>query len=288
MEKVEFGIIGGSGFYQIDGLTDLKEVKLETPFGSPSDSYFIGTLEGRKVAFLSRHGRGHKHIPSDVNFRANIYGFKMLGTERIISMSAVGSMKEEIKILDIVIIDQYIDRTYRRQNTFFGNGIAGHISFAHPICPVIADYLYKATEKLNLPVHEGGIYLCIEGPQFSSKAESFLYRSWGVDVIGMTNATEAKLAREAEMCYATIAMSTDYDCWHESEEAVNVEMLIENLNKNAQNAKRIIKEALKIIPIERTGCECKDALKTSLITRADLIPQETKEKVELIIKKYIK
>ncbi|MGQ9617375.1 MAG: S-methyl-5'-thioadenosine phosphorylase [Candidatus Aminicenantia bacterium] len=283
MEKIEIGIIGGSGFYEIEGLKDLKEVKINTPFGEPSDSYFTGELEGRKVAFLSRHGRGHRFLPSEVNFRANIYGFKMLGAGRIISASAVGSMKENIRPMDVVIIDQFIDRTFRRINTFFGNGVAGHISFAHPICSEISSYLIKACKNLGISFHPKGTYICIEGPAFSTKAESLLYRSWGVDVIGMTNVTEAKLAREAGLCYATIALVTDYDCWHEEEEPVTVEMVLNYLKKNTENAKKIIKETIKSLPAKREKCDCSTAPKYAVITDKNLISEEMKDKLKYIL-----
>ncbi len=283
MEKIEIGIIGGSGFYEIEGLRDLKEVKITTPFGEPSDSYFTGELEGRRVAFLSRHGRGHRILPSEINFRANIYGFKMFGAERIISASAVGSMKENIHPMDVVIADQFIDRTFRRVNTFFGNGIAGHISFAYPICPELAGYLIKSCQNLGIPFHPKGTYICIEGPSFSTKAESLLYRSWGVDVIGMTNVTEAKLAREAEICYATIALVTDYDCWHEEEEPVTVEMVLNYLRKNTENAKKLIKETIKNLPRERKSCNCSSALKFAIITDKSMITDELKEKLKYIL-----
>jgi 5'-methylthioadenosine phosphorylase len=283
MEKIEIGIIGGSGFYEIEGLKEIKEIKIETPFGKPSDLYFTGELEGKRVAFLSRHGRGHRILPSEINFRANIYGFKMLGVERIISASAVGSMKENIHPMDVVIVDQFIDRTFRRINTFFGNGIAGHISFAHPICPELSKHLINSCKSLGISFHSKGTYICIEGPAFSTKAESLLYRSWGVDVIGMTNVTEAKLAREAGICYATIALVTDYDCWHEEEEPVTVEMVLNYLRKNTENAKKIIKETIKNLPKERTECSCASALKYAVITDRNMITDELKEKLKYIL-----
>ncbi len=283
MEKIEIGIIGGSGFYQIEGLKELKEVKLETPFGEPSDMYLTGELEGKRVAFLSRHGRGHRILPSEINFRANIYGFKMLGVERIISASAVGSMKENIHPMDVVIVDQFIDRTFRRINTFFGDGVAGHISFAHPVCPEISKHLIQSCKNIGIPFHSKGTYICIEGPAFSTKAESLLYRSWGVDVIGMTNVTEAKLAREAEICYATIALVTDYDCWHQEEEPVSVEMVLNYLRKNTENAKKIIKETIKTLPRERKECDCKNALKFAVITDKNMITDELKKKLKYIL-----
>ncbi len=286
MEKIEIGIIGGSGFYEIEGLKELKEVKLETPFGEPSDIYLAGELEGRRVAFLSRHGRGHRILPSEINFRANIYGFKLLGVERIISASAVGSMKENIHPMDVVIVDQFIDRTFRRINTFFGDGVASHISFAHPVCPEISKHLIQSCKNIGIPFHSKGTYICIEGPAFSTKAESLLYRSWGVDVIGMTNVTEAKLAREAEICYATIALVTDYDCWHEEEEPVTVEMVLNYLRKNTENAKKIIKETIKTLPRERKECDCKNALKFAVITDKNMITDELKKKLKYILGEY--
>ena len=230
------GIIGGSGLYEMEGLTEVEEVEVETPFGPPSDRYIVGKLLGRPVAFLARHGRGHRLMPSELPFRANIYGLKKLGAEWIISISAVGSMREEIKPLDVVIPDQFFDRTKARISTFFGEGIVAHVGFADPFCPILSEVLYQAGMKAGAVVHRGGTYLCIEGPQFSTRAESRIYRSWGVDVIGMTNLQEAKLAREAELCYATLAMVADYDVWHESEEDVSVEMVVANLRRNAETA----------------------------------------------------
>ncbi len=288
MERLSIGIIGGSGFYEMEGVKLLEEKKLKTPFGNPSDSYFIVEIEGRKVAFLSRHSRGHKFSPSEINYRANIYGFKMLGVERIISVSAVGSLKEEIRPLDIVLVDQFFDRTFKRENTFFTNGIVAHVSFAHPTCPVLRELLYKVGKDLGLSIRNGGTYINIEGPQFSTIAESETYRKLGFDVIGMTNATEAKLAREAEICYTTMALVTDYDCWKEDEEDVSVEMVIENLRKNTKNAQKIIKKVIPLIPEERgNDCACKDALKYSIITSPEIISEEVKDRLRLIIGKYI-
>ncbi len=289
MAKAEIGIIGGSGFYQIEGIKNVEEVSLETPFGSPSDSYFVGELEGWKVAFLARHGRGHRLMPSEINFRANIYGFKMLGVERIISVSAVGSLKEEIKPLHMVLPDYFFDFTKQRRSTFFGDGIVAHVSFSHPVCPVLQQALLKAAEEITgITIHKGGTYVCIEGPQFSTKAESEFYRAAGFDIIGMTNATEAKLAREAEICYVTLAMVTDYDCWHEEEEEVSVELVVENLRRNTENAKRLIKQALKHIPRERKDCDCARALENAIITARDQIKPEAIERLKYIVGRYFK
>jgi 5'-methylthioadenosine phosphorylase len=281
----KIGIIGGSGLYQIDGIKDLKEVKIDTPFGEPSDSYMVGKLEGIEVAFLPRHGRGHKILPTELNYRANIYGMKKLGVEQIISISAVGSFKEELKPLDIVLPDQFVDRTNQgRKTTFFGDGIVAHISFAEPVCPELRKVIYKAGKEMNLSIHDRGIYLNMEGPAFSTKAESHLYKSWGMDIIGMTNMPEARLSREAEICFATIAFITDYDCWHE--EMVTIDMVIENLTKNVETAKRLIKKIVPRVPKERT-CSCNDALKYAIITDKKLIPSQTKKKLDIIIGKYI-
>lgn len=287
LPQVETGILGGTGLYEIDGFESIEEVKLQTPFGKPSDPYSIGSLEGKRVAFLSRHGKGHRILPSEINYRANIYGFKMLGVERLISVNSVGSLKEEIPPRDIVVADQFFDRT-RRYNTFFGEGIAVHISFARPVCSDLSEILYKTGKELGLPIHKGGTYLCIEGPAFSTKAESRIYRSWGCDVIGMTSATEAKLSREAEICYATMSLVTDYDVWHEVEEDVSVELILENMEKNVQNAKNIIRKAIASLPAKRSGeCECAHAVKNCIVTRPGLIPQESKNKLHFIIGKYL-
>jgi len=281
------GIIGGSGLYDMEGLEDPKWVRVDTPFGKPSDEYLIAELQGKKIAFLPRHGRGHKVLPSELNYRANIYGMKSLGVEYILSVSAVGSLKEELKPLDFLIPDQYVDRTNQsRKTTFFGDGIVAHIGFANPSCDILNKLLYQAGETLGLNMHEKGTYLNMEGPAFSTKAESNLYRSWGMDVIGMTNMPEARCAREAEICYSTLAMVTDYDCWHESED-VSIDMIIQNLLKNVENAKKILKEVIPEIP-EVRDCACSHALKEAIITDKNLIPEETKKKLDIIIGKYIK
>ncbi len=286
--RASIGIIGGTGLYEIEGIRNLAELELETPFGRPSDAYMVGILEGKPVAFLSRHGRGHRFLPSDINFRANIYGFKMLGVERLISVNSCGSLKEKIRPRDIVFSDQFFDRT-RRPNTFFGGGLAAHISFADPVCQELSASLFSAGLGLGFRVHQGGTYLCIEGPAFSTKAESRIYRQWGCDVIGMTAATEAKLAREAEMCFATMNLVTDYDVWHEEEETVSVELILENLRLNIENAKAIIKGALAALPEGRSDeCRCGRALENSIVTRESLIPAEIKERLHHLIAKYIR
>ena len=287
MAEQMIGIIGGSGLYNIEGIKDVKPVSIETPFGKPSDSYTVGTLEGRKVAFLPRHGKGHTILPSELNFRANIYGMKILGVAHIIAVSAVGSMKEEIKPLDIVIPDQFFDRTRGRISTFFGDGIVGHVSFADPVCETLATTLFNAAKSVGAQAHKGGAYLCMEGPMFSTRAESNVYRQWGVSVIGMTNLQEAKLAREAEICYSTLAMATDYDCWHVGEEAVTLEMIIGNLNKNAETAKRILKAAIPKIEQKRS-CACATAVQNAIVTHKDLIPENTKKKLNILFGKYLR
>lgn len=283
----EIGIIGGSGLYEMPGLSVERELAVETPFGDPSDSYVLGTLEGRKVAFLARHGRGHRLLPTELNFRANIYGFKKLGVRRILSASAVGSLKEEHRPMDFVLPDQFLDRTRQRVSTFFGEGVVAHISFADPVCGRLADAVMEAAAQIGFPLKRGGTYVCMEGPAFSTRAESHLYRSWGMDLIGMTNLQEAKLAREAEICYLTIAMVTDYDCWHEEEEAVNVEMLLEYLQKNSENARRLIRQAVPLLPRDE-DCTCQRALENAIITDRTTIPPETRRKLELIIGKYVR
>jgi 5'-methylthioadenosine phosphorylase len=283
---VDIGIIGGSGLYEMAELTEREEVTLTTPFGDPSAPYVIGTLRGRRVAFLARHGLGHRMMPSELNFRANIYGMKMLGVGSILSASAVGSLREEYKPLDIAIPDQFFDRTRGRVSTFFGHGIVAHVAFAHPICPVLARVAADSAREVGATVHRGGTYVCMEGPQFSTLAESKLYRSWGLDVIGMTNLQEAKLAREAEICYVTIALVTDYDSWHPDHDSVTVEMIVANLLQNAQTAQRIIAEAVTHVPGERT-CPCATALATAIITRPEAIPSEAKKDLGLIIGKYL-
>lgn len=282
----EIGIIGGSGLYSMPGFEAEAEVKLETPFGSPSDPYIVGKLEGREVAFLARHGKGHRITPSELNFRANIYGMKMLGVQRILSLSAVGSLKQEHKPLDFVIPDQFVDRTRGRISTFFGNGVVAHIGFADPTCPQVGPLVHAAAHELTITSKLGGTYLCMEGPAFSTRAESNLYRSWGMDVIGMTNLQEAKLAREAEICYTTIAMVTDYDCWHEEHDAVTVEQIIENLTQNAANACKLVRHLVARLPKERT-CKCGSALKHALITDRAAIPHSIKRELRLLLGKYL-
>jgi 5'-methylthioadenosine phosphorylase len=268
------------------GLTELREVALQTPFGEPSDAYHVGKLEGRKVAFLSRHGRGHRIQPHELNFRANIHGFKQLGVERIFSLSAVGSLKEEHIPLEFIIPDQFFDHTKKRVSTFFGDGIVAHIAFDKPVCPEVAETMQKACLRAGVVGKRGGTYLCIEGPQFSTMAESNLYRSWGMDVIGMTNLQEAKLAREAEICYATLAMVTDYDCWHPGHDSVTVEQIVAVLNKNAENACNVVRHAVSAMPKERR-CGCGSALKTAIMTDRKMIPAATRERLRLIIDKYL-
>lgn len=284
------GIIGGSGFYNMEGLKKTKSVKVSTPFGEPSGSFLTGALEGHDVVFLARHGKGHRILPNEINYRANIYGMKKLGVERIISISACGSLKPELKPLDIVIPDQFVDRTnQRREMTFFGDGIAAHIPFADPVCPELSRSLYEAGREDSATMHFGGTYINMEGPQFSTKAESKLYRSWGMDVIGMTNMAEAKLAREAEICYATLACVTDYDCWHMNEacDTVSVDIIVQNLLKNIEVSKKILKAVLPKLSDSR-HCMCQSALKDSIITSPDAISSKTKKRLALIIGKYIK
>jgi 5'-methylthioadenosine phosphorylase len=283
---VQIGVIGGSGLYDMADLTDREERTLHTPFGNPSGPYLLGTLSGKRVAFLSRHGAGHRLLPSELNFRANIFGFKLLGAERIISASAVGSLKAEYPPLDIVVPDQFFDRTKSRISTFFGGGLAAHVSFAHPICPELARVAADAVQSVGARVHRGGTYVCMEGPQFSTQAESKLYRSWGMDVIGMTNLQEAKLAREAEICYVTLALVTDYDCWHPDHDSVTVEMIVQTLLQNAQTAQRAIAEAITNLPGARS-CDCGSALKYALITRPEAIPAQLKQDLAPIVGKYL-
>ena len=283
---VRIGIVGGSGLYQMEGLTDVEEVSIETPFGSPSDSYRVGTLEGRRVAFLARHNRNHTILPSELNFRANIHGFKQLGAEWILSASAVGSLKEELHPLDIVVPEQFYDRTKTRISTFFGNGIVAHVSFGDPICNVLADVIEKSGKDAGVPLKRGGTYVCMEGPQFSTKAESNTYRSWGMDVIGMTNLQEAKLAREAEICYTTMALVTDYDCWHPEHDSVTVADIVRNLHKNSENAQKVIRAAVKRLPVERT-CKCGTSLQFAILTDLKNAPAETKAKLQVLLRKYL-
>jgi 5'-methylthioadenosine phosphorylase len=286
LAQAEIGIIGGSGLYSMPGLSEAREVRQETPFGEPSDAYVLGMLEGRKVAFLARHGRGHRLLPSELNFRANIYGFKQLGVERIVSVSAVGSLKEEHKPLDFVIPDQFFDRTRHRIDTFFGNGIVAHIAFADPVCPQLSSVVESGCKKAGVTGKRGGTYLNMEGPQFSTKAESNIYRSWNMDVIGMTNLQEAKLAREAEICYVTVAMVTDYDCWHPHHDSVTVDQIVAVLVKNAENAARVVRETVAAMPAERS-CKCGAALAHAILTERDKIPAATRKNLSLILDKYL-
>jgi len=288
LPRVRFGIIGGSGLYQMPELTGVEEVRVETPFGDPSDSFVVGTLEGERVAFLPRHGRGHRYTPTEVPFRANIYAMKLLGVERILSASAVGSLQEKYAPLDMVIPDQFFDRTRARvrESTFFGEGIVAHVSFAHPVCSALGDVMEASCQVADVTTHRGGTYLCMEGPAFSSVAESNVYRSWGMDIIGMTNLQEAKLAREAEICYATLALVTDYDCWHPGHDAVSVETVVEYLNKNVRNAQMILREAIKRLKSGERDCKCGSALQHAIFTPSNLWPEATTEKLEAIIKKY--
>ncbi len=287
MESVSIGVIGGSGLYEMEGLTRVTTVKVATPFGKTSDDFIIGTLHGKRVAFLPRHGRGHRLLPTDINYRANIYGMKKLGVQRIISVSAVGSMKEKIRPGDIVIPDQFTDLTKHRRSTFFGNGVVAHVGMAEPVCADLGKVLIASGKKVGARVHRNGTYVCMEGPQFSTRSESLTYRKWNVDVIGMTNATEAKLAREAEICYSTIALATDYDCWHHSEEAVTVEAVLAVMKHNVETSKAMIREAVKMLTAGRS-CGCGEALNNAIMTPEKLIPAKTKKDLAPIIGKYLK
>jgi 5'-methylthioadenosine phosphorylase len=284
--RAEIGIIGGSGLYDMAGLTDREEVTLQTPFGDPSGPFVLATLRGRRVAFLARHGVGHRISPTELNFRANVFGMKQLGVTAILSASAVGSLKEELKPLDIVVPDQFIDRTRGRISTFFGRGLVAHIAFAQPICGEVARVAAAAGERVGATVHRGGTYVCMEGPQFSTLAESRLYRSWGADVIGMTNLQEAKLAREAEICYSTIALVTDYDCWHPDHDAVTVDVVVATLLQNAKTAEHLIAEAVETLPADRP-CACGRALQSAIITRPEAIPAAVKQALAPIVGKYL-
>jgi 5'-methylthioadenosine phosphorylase len=288
MEKVNIGIIGGSGLYQMPELENVREQVVETPFGSPSDAFIIGELAGVTVAFLPRHARGHKFTPTEVPYRANIYAMKMLGVEYILSVSAVGSLQEQYAPTDMVIPDQFFDRTRARakESTFFGEGIVGHVTFAHPVCDELGDILEESCKTVGVKVHRGGTYVCMEGPAFSTKAESNVYRQWGMDIIGMTNLQEAKLAREAEIAYATLALVTDYDCWHEAHDAVTIEMVVEYLNKNVRNAQLILKDAVQKVAAKETPNQFRDAIKNAIFTAPDHWPAETAKKLEAIIGKY--
>lgn len=283
--EVRIGIVGGSGLYQMEGLHDVEEVAVDTPFGKPSDTFRVGVLDGQRVAFLARHNRHHTISPSELNFRANIYAFKKLGVERILSASAVGSLKMEHAPLDIVLPDQFYDRTKTRVSTFFGNGVVVHVSFGDPICRSLATTVFDAGRSIGIPVKQGGTYVCMEGPQFSTKAESNTYRSWGMDLIGMTNLQEAKLAREAEICYCTIALVTDYDCWHPDHDSVTVADVVANLRKNSENAQKLIRAAVKRLDASRT-CGCGDALRYAILTDLKNAPPETKARLELLLGKY--
>ena len=286
MKTAEIGIIGGSGLYAMPGLSNISEERVETPFGDPSEVFVLGELEGRKVAFLARHGRGHRLLPSELNFRANIFAMKLLGVERILSVSAVGSLKEEHKPTDFVIPDQFIDRTFARKGTFFGDGIVAHVAFGDPVCETVAKAFASGCATADVVGKPGGTYVCMEGPQFSTRAESNLYRSWGADVIGMTNLQEAKLAREAEICYATLAMVTDYDCWREGHDDVTVDQVVAVLHQNADNAGKVVRATVAAMPTER-GCACADALKYSILTDRTAIPPSARERLKPLLAKYL-
>ena len=285
-DPIRIGVIGGSGLYDMEDLSDREHVTVNTPFGDPSAPYLVGTFDGKRVAFLARHGSGHRLLPSELNFRANIFGFKTLGVEWIVSASAVGSLQERYRPLDIVVADQFFDRTRGRAGTFFGRGVVGHITFAHPLCRSLSRIAADAVESARATIHRGGTYVCMEGPQFSTLAESRLYRSWAMDIIGMTNLQEAKLAREAEMCYATLALVTDYDCWHPDHDSVTIDMIVQNVTRNAETAKRVIRKVLSALPIDRT-CECATALSDAILTRPDVIPEQIKSELAPIIGKYL-
>ncbi len=284
--RADIGIIGGSGLYDIEGLRKVKELSVKTPFGSPSDTVLLGELEGVRIAFLSRHGRGHRINPSEINYRANIYALKSIGVSRVISVSAVGSMKESIKPGDVVLPDQFIDLTKRRVSTFFEGGIVAHVAFGDPVCPSLSAVLLGAARTVGATVHQGGVYLCIEGPQFSTKGESRLYRQWGVSVIGMTNLPEAKLAREAELCYATVALATDYDCWHETEQAVTVESILTTLRQNVTLAKQLLRTAMCGVADDK-ACSCQRALQDAIITAPDRMPASARRKLALLMDRVV-
>lgn len=286
-EALAMGILGGTGLYEMPGMEVLEEKKLDTPFGEPSDNYIIGHLEGRRVIFLSRHGRGHRRAAFKINYRANIYGLKALGADAILSVSAVGSLREEIEPLDILVPDQFINLTRNRQDTFYDEGLAVHISFADPVCPHLSEMLFQAGEESGVRMHKGGTYVCIEGPAFSTRAESELYRNWrGVDVIGMTNVTEAKLAREAEICYASLSLITDYDVWKEQAEDVTVGVIIDNMRKNTAAAQRIIQAAVPLVETDRE-CSCRKALTGAIVTDTTLLSEETRARYRLLLKKHL-
>ena len=285
-ETIAVGIIGGTGLYQMEGFTDVREVAVETPFGPPSDALMVGELEGRRVAFLPRHGRGHRILPHELNFRANVFAMKSLGVEFLLSVSAVGSLKEEYAPLDVLVPDQFIDRTQQRRSTFFGEGLVAHVAFAHPFCPVLSKLMAAGCEDAGARHHVGGTYVCIEGPQFSTYAESQLYRSWGADVVGMTNLQEAKLAREAEICYATLAMVTDYDCWHPGHDAVTVDAVMKVLAQNVATARAVLRGVVRRLPIPR-ACPCEHALRHALLTPAALVPEATRRRLAPIVGRYL-
>ncbi len=285
-ERAQVGIMGGSGLYEMEGFADVREVAVDTPFGRPSDRLMLGTLEGQRVAFLPRHARGHKLLPGELNFQANIFAMKKLGVEWILSVSAVGSLKDEYEPQHMVIPDQFVDRTTQRKATFFGRGLVAHVAFAHPFCPHVSRVMAEACLEAGVTHHVGGSYVCIEGPQFSSRAESELYRSWGMDLVGMTNLQEARLAREAEICYATLAMVTDYDCWHPEHDSVTVEQILANLSSNAAAAKAVLRAAIRRLPTPR-DCECASALKSALVTRPELVPDHVKRELAPIVGKYM-
>ena len=286
MAKAEIGVIGGSGLYGMPGLTDAREEKIETPFGDPSELFVLGRLEGRDVAFLARHGKGHRILPSELNFRANIYAMKKLGVTSILSVSAVGSLKQEHKPTDFVLPDQFIDRTFDRKATFFGDGVVGHVAFGDPVCPIVLDTFVKACEEVGVVGKRGGTYVCMEGPQFSTRAESNLYRSWGADVIGMTNLQEAKLAREAEISYATLAMVTDYDCWYEGHDDVTVDQVIAVMHQNSGNAQKVVKAAVRLMPKDLSASPAQTAAKFAIMTDRSVIPAETKKKLDVLFGNY--
>jgi len=286
-ERAEVGIIGGTGLYQMEGFDEVREVLVETPFGPPSDSLLVGSLDGRRVAFLPRHGRGHRILPHELNFRANVFAMKKLGVEWILSVSAVGSLKERYEPRHVVVPDQFIDRTRQRKSTFFGRGLVAHVAFAHPFCRNLSRVMAEACADAGATHHVGGTYVCMEGPQFSTLAESELYRSWGADLIGMTNLQEAKLAREAEICYSTLAMVTDYDCWHPDHDAVTAEQILAVLGKNAETAKAVLRAAVRRLPIPR-DCECASALRYALVTPPELVPEAVKRELEPIVGRYMK
>jgi 5'-methylthioadenosine phosphorylase len=286
-QQVRIGIIGGTGLYQMDGFTDVHELEVETPFGRPSDALMVGTLEGRRVAFLPRHGRGHRILPHELNFQANVFALKALGAEWILSVSAVGSLKEQYAPLHVVVPDQFIDRTRQRKSTFFGRGLVAHVAFAHPFCRDLSRLVAESCAEAGATYHVGGTYVCMEGPQFSTRAESELYRSWGADLIGMTNLQEAKLAREAEICYATLAMVTDYDCWHPDHDAVTAEQIIGNLGRNAETARAVLRAAVRRLPTAR-DCECANALRFALVTAPELVPEKLKRELAPIVGRYMR